>query len=188
VIYIPENEATVHEGSGLSSRKRAGAKPRTRKRRTSTRIRRAAAPPIDADALKKRRAETFEQQVQSVWSRFGEECRRFADGFNNEIGSRQLHVETHPDTVVVTFASGGEAVVQLDREQKHVACWIKSSCDAFGSCIVDRPPIGLTIDDDRLQFVYGAGLMSEDGLAVRLLTDLVQSNTPSPAESTTPSA
>jgi hypothetical protein len=36
--------------------------------------------------------------------------------------------------------------------------------------------------------VYGAGLMSEDGLAVRLLTDLVQSNTPSPAESTTPSA
>jgi hypothetical protein len=125
----------------------------------------------------------FEQQVQSVWSRFGEECHRFAEGFNNELGSHQLHVETHPDTVVVTFATGGEVVVQLDREQKHVACWIKSSCDAFGSCIVDRPPIGLTIDDEQLRFVYGAGLMSEDGLAVKLLTDLVESNTP-PATST----
>jgi hypothetical protein len=90
--------------------------------------------------------------------------------------------------VVVTFATGGEAVVQLDREQKHVACWIKSSCDAFGSCIVDRPPIGLTIDDGRLQFMYGAGLISEDGLAVKLLTDLVQSNTPPPAASTPVSA
>ena len=48
---------------------------------------------------------------------------------------------------MVTFAAGGEAVVQLDREQKHVDCWIKSSCEAFGSSIVDRPPIGLTIDD-----------------------------------------
>jgi hypothetical protein len=157
---------------------------RTGRDRTSTRVRRAAAPRIDTDTLKKRLAEIFEQQVQPVWSRFGEGCRRFAEGFNTEVGSHQLHVETHPDTVVVTFAIGGEAVIQLDREQKHIACWIKSSCDAFGSCIVDRPPVGLTIDGERLQFMYGAGLMSEDGLAVKLLTDLVQSNTPPPATST----
>ncbi len=159
------------------------AKPGTRKAGTSTHTRRATAPRLSTDALKNRLAEIFEQQVQAVWSRFGEECRRFADGFNTEIGSHQLHVETHPDTVVVTFAAGGEAVVQLDREQKHVDCWIKSSCEAFGSSIVDRPPIGLTIDDQRLQFMYGAGLMSENGLAVKLLTELVESNTPPPQAS-----
>jgi hypothetical protein len=164
----------------------ARAKPRIAKRRRSTKSRRAARARIEA--LRKRLAEIFEQQVQSVWSRFGAECHQFAEGFNNEIGSHQLHVETNPDTVVVRFASGGEAVVQLDREHKHVGCWITSSCNGFGSCIVEQPPIGLTIDDDRLHFMYGASLMSEDDLAVKLLTDLVQSNTPAPAASTTPSA
>lgn len=166
---------------------RAGrAKPRTANRRTSTESPRAAAARIDA--LRKRVAEIFEQQVQSVWSRFGEECLRFAEGFNNEIGSHQLHVETNPDTVVVRLAGGGEVVVQLDPEQKHVGCWITSSCDSFGSCIIEKPPIGLTIDDERLQFVYGASLMSENDFAVTLLTNLVQSNTPPPSASTTPSA
>ena len=165
---------------------RSGAKPRTAKRRASSKRPHAAAAGIEA--LKKRVAEIFEQQVQSVWSRFGEKCHHFAEGFNNEIGSRQLHVETHPDTVVVRFASGGEVVVQLDSEHKHVGCWITSNCEGFGSCIVEQPPVGLTIDDERLQFVYGASLMSEHDFAVKLLTDLVQSNTPAPAASTTPSA
>jgi hypothetical protein len=162
------------------------AKPRTARRRASTKSRRAAAARIDA--LKKRLGEIFEQQIQSVWSLFGQECHQFAEGFNNEIGSHQLHVETNPDTVVVKFASGGEVVVQLDREHKHVACWLTSSCDGFGSCIVEQPPLGLTIDDERLQFMYGVTLMAADDLAVKLLTDLVQSNTPASAASTTPSA
>jgi hypothetical protein len=48
--------------------------------------------------------------------------------------------------------------------------------------------VGLTIDDERLQFVYGASLVSENDFAVKLLTNLVQSNAPAPAASTTPSA
>ena len=89
---------------------------------------------------------------------------------------------------MVRLAGGGEVVVQLDPEQKHVGCSITSSCDSFGSCIIEKPPIGLTIDDERLQFVYGASLMSENDFAVTLLTNLVQSNTPPPSASTTPSA
>ena len=166
---------------------RAGrAKPRAPRRRRSTDSPRTAAARIDA--LRKRVAEIFEQQVQSVWSRFGEECLQFAEGFNTAIGSHQLHVETNPDTVVVRFGGRGEVVVQLDREQKHVGCWITSNCDSFGSCIVEKPSIGLTIDDERIHFMYGASLLSETDLAVTLLTDLVQSNTPPPAASTTPPA
>jgi len=48
--------------------------------------------------------------------------------------------------------------------------------------------VGLTIDDERLQFVYGASLVSENDFAVKLLTNLVQSNAPAPETSTTPSA
>ena len=34
--------------------------------------------------------------------------------------------------------------------------------------------IGLTIEDDRLGWVYGATAMSEDDLAVKLMTELVE--------------
>lgn len=116
----------------------------------------------------------FDQQVHSVWDRFGQECRQFAEGFNGEIGSHQLHVESNPDAVAVTFAVGGEVIVQLDRTQRHIACWMRSRCADFGSCIVEQPPVGLTIERGHLRFVYGASVMAEDDLAVKLLTDLIR--------------
>lgn len=159
----------------------ARSKPRMAKRRRASTKRRRAASATRVTAAQKRAAEIFEQQVHSVWTRFGHECQQFADGFNSEIGSHQLDVESNPDTVVARFAVGGEILVQLDLEQKHIGCWISSNCGGYGSCIVEQPPVGLIIEDNRLRFVYGANTISEDNLAARLMTDLIQADTP-PAE------
>jgi len=123
----------------------------------------------------------FEQQVDSVWDRFGHECRQFAKGFNDEIGSHQLHVDPNPDAVTATFAAGGEVVVQLDRTQRQIACWMRSRRADHGSCIVEQAPVGLTIERGRLRFVYGASVIAEDDLAVKLLTDLIRLETPAAA-------
>ena len=157
------------------------AKPRRAGRARASTKRHRGASATRLTAAQKRAAEIFEQQVHSVWTRFGQECQQFAEGFNSEMGSQQLHVEANPDTVVATFAVGGEVLVQLDRQQKHIGCWISSNCGGYGSCIVEQPPLGLAIEDDRLRFVYGASMISEDDLAVRLMTDLIQADIP-PAE------
>jgi len=126
----------------------------------------------------------FDRQVQAAWDRFGQECRQFAEGFNHEVGSRQLHVEVNPDVVTATFASGAEVVIQVDRTQRQIACWMRSRCADFGSCIVDQPPVGLTIERGHLRFVYGANVVAEGDLAVTLLTDLIRLETPAAAWST----
>ena len=79
------------------------------------------------------------------------------------------------------FAQGGEVFVQLDLENRQIACWITSCCGTFGSGIVEQSPIGLTIDVDRLRFVHEGKMVTEDDLAVSLLTHLTQCDTPAPA-------
>ena len=129
-------------------------------------------------AADKRAIEIFEQQIQPAWTRFGQECQQFAEGFNAEMRSHQLHVECGPNTIQAKFAQGGEVFVQLDLENRQIACWITSCCGTFGSGIVEQSPIGLTNDVDRLRFVYGGPMVTEDDLAVSLLTYLTQCDTP----------
>jgi hypothetical protein len=126
-------------------------------------------------------ANLFHEQVEPLWSRFGNECRQFADGFNAEWGSPKLQIEFGSDVVMGRFAGGGEVLVQLVRENQHVFCVLTSGCTDLGACSVDQLPLGLSIADGRLGFIYGAEAMSEDSLAVKLLTDLVQMNTPGAA-------
>jgi hypothetical protein len=76
------------------------------------------------------------------------------------------------------FAGGGEVLVQLVRENHHVFCVMTSGCNDMGACRVDQLPLGLSIADGRLGFVYGENTMSEAGLAVKLLTDLIAMDTP----------
>lgn len=120
----------------------------------------------------------FHEQVEPLWNRFGNECRQFVDGFNAEWGSAKLQIELGSDVVMAKFAGGGEVLVQLVRENQHVFCVMTSGCTDMGACCVDQLPLGLSIADGRLGFMYGADAMSEDSLAVKLLTDLVQMNTP----------
>jgi hypothetical protein len=39
---------------------------------------------------------------------------------------------------------------------------------------VDQPPVGLTIDENHLRFVFASHAISEQDLAVKLLSDLVE--------------
>ena len=119
----------------------------------------------------------FHEQVEALWSRFGNECRQFADGFNAEWGAPKLQIEFGSDVVMAKLADGGEVLVQLVRENQHVFSVMTSGCTDLGACCVDQLPVGLSIADGRLGFMYGADAMSEDSLAVKLLTDLVQMNT-----------
>jgi hypothetical protein len=151
----------------VAPRAAARRKKASTKARRPEGIRRPTAAEMRAD-------EIYEQQIQSVWERFGLECLQFAEGFNNELGSHLLHVQSNASQVVANLAMGGEVMVQLDREGKHVGCWITSQCGDLGSCVVEQPPIGLAVEDDRLRLVYGATPLSEDDLAVKLLTYLVQ--------------
>jgi hypothetical protein len=119
--------------------------------------------------------------VEPLWSRFGNECRQFADGFNAEWGSPKLQIEFGSDVVMAKIAGGGEVLVQLVRESQHVFCVMTSGCTDMGACSVDQLPLGLSIADGRLGFIYGPQTMSEHRLAVNLLTDLVQMNMPGEA-------
>jgi len=154
--------------------KRRVQSPGTKRRGAAAAKTKRAASKTRVAIAQKRAAEIFEQQINDVWSRFGQEFVQFAEGFNTEIGAHQLHVQINPDTIVASLAMSGELLVQLDQEHKHVACWISSQCGDFGSCIVEQPPIGLTIEDDRLRLAFGSTAFAEDDLAVKLLTELVQ--------------
>jgi hypothetical protein len=123
-------------------------------------------------------AKLLDEQVQTIWSRFGDECLQFTEAFNSEMGSPRLRLQSGPDAVHVRLDGGGELVVQLDRENKHAWCVMTSGCSDFGACTVDQPPLGLSIADGQLRFMYGADPMSENGLAVKLLTDFIAMDAP----------
>src|SRR5690349_11937303 len=42
----------------------------------------------------------FHDQIDALWTRFGNECRQFVDGFNAEMGSSELKIETGADFVL----------------------------------------------------------------------------------------
>lgn len=157
-----------------------GARPKAAaaKRQVGRKSQRASRPRVSEERrrqleLKRRIDELFEQQIEGLWSKLGHECREFAEGYNHEIGTQHLDVQQHPDGVLVKFAeSGGEVGLQLDREHRQVTCYLHSGWTNLGSSIMESPPIGLTIHDGQLRLVYGDSIISEEDLAVRLLTDL----------------
>jgi hypothetical protein len=120
----------------------------------------------------------FQEQIDPLWSRFGSECRQFVEGFNAEWGSSKLQVESGSDFVMGRFLGVGEVLVQLVRENRHAFSVMVSDCSNLGACTVDQLPIGLSIIDGQLRFVFGPDVMTESALAVRLLTDLIAMDTP----------
>jgi hypothetical protein len=175
---VPGKRRAVSSTRLLTSKRRAKSPGGTARRRQARR--RPLRGDLKRQAAEEQRAlgDLFQEQVGPLWSRFGNECRQFADAFNAEWGSPMLQIEFGSDVVMVKFASGGEVLVQLVRENQHVFCVMTSGCTDMGACCVDQLPLGLSIADGRLGFMYGADARSEDSLAVKLLTDLVQMNTP----------
>src|SRR5688572_22951441 len=162
------------------ARGRRGAAAKTKRAASTTKTKRAASRKRVAvtQTAQRRADELFEQQVHDVWNRFGEACRQFAEGFNSEIGANHLLVDVGPVAIVAKLAMGGELMVQLDHEHRHVGCYLTTQCGDLGSCVVEQPPVGLMADGDRLRWVFGVDPMAEDDLAVKLMTDLVQADMP----------
>ena len=58
---------------------------------------------------------------------------------------------------------------------------MSTGCTNFGSCITDQAPVGLAILDGQLRFLFGGSVISEEELAVKILTDLLEADAPKPS-------
>ena len=124
----------------------------------------------------------FDQQIDPLWDRLTNECRQFAQGFNQEMGARQLLVETIAAGLMVrSTTDGAEAFFQLDRTGRHVSVVMRTGCTNFGSCITDQAPVGLAVLGGQLRFLFRGDAISEEDLAVRILTDLLEADAPKAA-------
>jgi hypothetical protein len=159
-------KAARHEGRKVAARRRQ----------------RPTASTKDRKAAEKRAFEVFDQQIDPLWDRLTNECRQFAAGFNQEMGADQLRVESNPAGLMVRMATdGAEAFFQLDRDARHVSVAMTTGCTNFGSCITDQAPVGLAILDGQLRFLFGGSAISEEELAVKILTDLLEADSPKPS-------
>ena len=123
--------------------------------------------------------DVFDQQIDLLWERLTNECRHFAQGFNHEMGAHQLLVESIDAGLMVRLTTDGtEAFFQLDRTGRHVSVVMTTGCTSFGSCITDQAPVGLTILDGQLRFLFRGEAVSEEELAVNILTDLLEADAP----------
>lgn len=115
----------------------------------------------------------FTQQLDRVWGRLASSCQQFADGFNGEMGLEQMRVHAGQTSLQVRFATtDAEVMFQLDRERGHLECWVNSGCSSVGSCIIDQPPVALGLEGDEVRIVYAGSPVSEEDLAVMLLTGM----------------
>ncbi len=53
-----------------------------------------------------------------------------------------------------------------------------TGCTNFGSCITDQAPVGMTILSGQLRFLFRGQAVSEEELAVKILTDLLEADAP----------
>ena len=151
----------------------AAQKVRSARRRGST------ASPKARKAAEQRAFELFDRQIEPMWGRLENECRQFAQGFNQEMGADQLRVESNPAGLMVRLTTdGAEVFFQLDRTARHVSVALTTGCTNFGSCITDQAPVGLAILEGQLRFLFGGSVISEEELAVRILTDLLEADSP----------
>jgi hypothetical protein len=117
----------------------------------------------------------FDEQIDAAWQRLTHECQQFAEGFNQETGTPQIHVEPGPELMIVRFTpTSSEVGFQLDKHSRRLECLLSSEGGYMGSSIMEQPPIGIAIENDKLLFLYGNETMSEEDLAVKVLTELVE--------------
>ena len=119
--------------------------------------------------------QVFDEQIDPLWNRLTQECQEFVDGYNVEMGVPQLQVDTTPDLILVKFAAtGAEVYMQLDKTRRVIECIMSSRCADYGSCLVEQSAVGVMIQDGQLRFVAGSSPLSEEDLAVKLLTGLIE--------------
>jgi hypothetical protein len=149
-----------------------------RRQRTSKRKRRAVSPSGRKSSrktpdLQERAYQVFAEQADPLWKDLTDQCRQFADGFNQALGSNELHVEAAGTAIRVDYPRA-EAVlrVTLDKTERYVQATLDTGCAERGSCATDQPVVGLTVNGNDLRFVLAGEVVSNERLAVELLTKL----------------
>ena len=117
--------------------------------------------------------QVFADQADALWSRLAEQCRQFADAFNNQLGAHELHVEADATTLRAAYPKAdAELFVKLDKTERYLQCWLNTGCATYGSCLTHQRPVGLTVTENALRFVLGGEIVSDEHLAIALLTQL----------------
>jgi hypothetical protein len=159
--------------------RRVKSKPKSRaasspRRKPSRSRRKPSRKPID---LQERTFQVFAEQADSLWSGLTDQCRQFADGFNQAIGAPALQVQAEPTTLRVTYPRGdAELFFQLDKAERYLQAWLNTGCATYGTCLTDALPVGLTVRGSELQFAFRGDVASDEHLAVTLLTQLTSGN------------
>jgi hypothetical protein len=164
----------------MAKKRRATHKPRTRKQRRPTKSKQKSRavsssrrkPSRKAPDLQERTFQVFAEQAGPLWTGLTNQCREFADGFNRALGAQELHVESAPTTLRIAYPRGdAELFLQLDRAERYLQVRLNTEC-IDGSCLSDQPSVGLTVNGNQLQFVLAGDIVSDERLAVTLLTQL----------------
>jgi hypothetical protein len=154
--------------------KSTSSKPKARARAASSRRRTPSRKPLD---LQQRTFQVFAEQADSLWSRLADQCRQFADGFNQAVGAHELQVQAEPTKVRVAYPrADAELFFQLDKTERYVQAWLNTGCATYGNCLTDTLPVGLTVNGNELQFVLRGDIASDERVAVTLLTQLTTGN------------
>ena len=162
----------------MALRQRSRAQNRqTKSKRTSRTTSSRGKPRRKQDDLQQRVFQVFAEQADSLWSRLADQCRQFADGFNKQLGAAELMVETDATTLRAAYPKGdAELFVKLDRTERYVQCWLNTGCATYGSCCTDQPPVGMTVRGNALHFAFGGEIVSDEHLAITLLTRLTSTS------------
>ena len=150
---------------------------RTKSRRKATTKRARARPRRQQPDVQAQIFQVFAEQADSLWGGLVDQCRQFADGFNNHVGAQELKIRADATTLRAAYRKGdAELFVTLDKTLRYVQCWVNAGCDANGCCSTDQPPVGMTVRGDALHFAFGGEIVTDEHLAITLLTQLTNGN------------
>jgi hypothetical protein len=164
-----KRRSTTHTRRTTSRPKTLTRRSRVKARdRRATTVRRKRPPD-----LQERMLQVFEEQADSLWSGFADQCRQFAEGFNHQLGGPELKVDADATTLRAVYPKGeAELFLTLDKAERYVQCWVNAGCGAEACCSPNQLPVGMTVRDDALHFAFGGEVVSDEYLAITLLTQL----------------
>ena len=84
-------------------------------------------------------------------------------------------VEAAATTIRVAYPRADAVLsVALDKAERYVQATLDNGCADRGSCAADQPAVGLTVNGNDLRFVLAGEIVSNEQLAVELLTKLTR--------------
>jgi hypothetical protein len=168
----PRSKPKRRAGAVKTSRTRAtrGKAPRTRSSR-----KRPSRKPVD---LREHHLAVYAKQIDSLWNRLADQCRQFATGFNQAAGGSVLEIQQpNPMTIRAAYPRAEmELVLTLDKQEGYIDGVMNVGLPADGELFQVPIGVGLTVSDSTLRFVRKGDIVSDEFVAVDILTQLTSGN------------